>query len=541
MNRFDRYLKIKEINQLILMGFHRSLVVGFIIISTSYPSSCSAFTQSLDLIVTNNNNTLLANFQFNHSLNLTRSDGDIVAYGSFSPTIVNVISDLCHRDECTIQGSITRGRWRYADWGFFPITPGEKVLLKARSQGSELAVSQFTDSTQDTHPSELNAINFARTAKILSHLMATNFDPNPLHNDSAMKRSTSEYETLCTENLYPVIQLLPCEVESGISTLLRSPRLLFNTPFQSLSLTINSTDRHILKYQINFTVVFDLIKYHLEVPKYSLESIFGNLLGKKCIFSHHSPTIRISPPSSAEKLLYGQDPKLYNLEHLDPPKECKLNAQRKVYLQSRVSGLISFQWINYSERILHIEHRDVIPVHFLNLFLGESIINGTDSEVKLHTIESGDHRKFIIIDISFSLLPGAATYMSVPFRINFKSIHNHASKGGKNLMLPGSQIFFTSGPKDRKSKHQWDYMNLPNSVVIQPVFDGSMAYTVITLALTCIGFLYGIIFNITHRRFHKGQSPAKERLVKLLARLTTIKDRIISRFYSIPLEKAKDE
>jgi hypothetical protein len=56
-----------------------------------------------------------------------------------------------------------------------------------------------------------------------------------------------------------------------------------------------------------------------------------------------------------------------------------------------------------------------------------------------------------------------------------------------------------------------------------------MTYTVITLVLTCIGFLYGIVFNLTHRRYYNGKSPLKARLLHIGNRLVALRQRILSR------------
>ena len=146
--------------------------------------------------------------------------------------------------------SLSAGRWRHAKWGYpqtSPIyhhpPPFPLPSPHAGPSGAELFVALSTSPTL-LPPSARHAGLLSSLTGLICASLNTLTPPHtshPLHlypsthPNSSIFYSTLPREAVCTENLTPLLKLLPCRHERGLARLLHSLRLL-SSAYHSLQL-----------------------------------------------------------------------------------------------------------------------------------------------------------------------------------------------------------------------------------------------------------------------------------------------------------------
>ena len=136
--------------------------------------------------------------------------------------------------------SLSAGRWRSAKWGYPqtpPFTlhppPSPPPSPEAGPSGAELWVSFSTSPSLGPAAARHSSLLSSLTGLICASLNAIGpthtshpFHLHPPHPNTSTFYSTLPREAVCTENLTPLLKLLPCRNQRGLASLLHSRRLL---------------------------------------------------------------------------------------------------------------------------------------------------------------------------------------------------------------------------------------------------------------------------------------------------------------------------
>ena len=131
--------------------------------------------------------------------------------------------------------SLTHGRWRTDAWGYAP-------LATDAPPGALLAVTLAPGPHAEPPAARIAGARRAVAALLCTALDTADLAPagdtqNSDDAQNATHRGALPLETVCTENLAPWLQLLPCRDRAGVGALLH-PHRLYGLPYHSLALRL---------------------------------------------------------------------------------------------------------------------------------------------------------------------------------------------------------------------------------------------------------------------------------------------------------------
>ena len=199
--------------------------------------------------------------------------------------------------------SLTHGRWRTDAWGYAPFSTEAPV-------GAELAFELQPESvTSGGGVRGTLAERIEGVRRAVSTLLCSSIDAM---GDGAASGNETHYrgylplEAVCTENLAPWIQLLPCRDRAGIGALF-NPLRLYGLPYHSMALSISQTPSGFL------TVVQTLaLVARRDRTRFQLSEIFAVAHGPSrtsdialsaCPVARHSRVTVALPPGASPELV----------------------------------------------------------------------------------------------------------------------------------------------------------------------------------------------------------------------------------------------
>ena len=187
--------------------------------------------------------------------------------------------------------SLNTGRWQYRSWG-----------SPARAVGGDDAVAsgaQLTARFNDPNPLNNSLPQWKRLTSGLAGLFCASLNAlDERHTVTTGPETLHAFlpsETVCTENLTPLLKLLPCKAHAGLASLL-NPLALFAANFQGLAVHVTRKDEHGWQVRLTVQAVFSpALTRDVSRRDWSLTSIFQRALASSCPLATQS-TVRVLTP-----------------------------------------------------------------------------------------------------------------------------------------------------------------------------------------------------------------------------------------------------
>ncbi|KZZ89589.1 GPI transamidase component Gpi16 [Ascosphaera apis ARSEF 7405] len=183
--------------------------------------------------------SLLASFNF-------KSEAPISSFESqnfrFFPRSLGQI--LQHADTKELHLRFTTGRWDAESWGERPWHgskeggTGVELWAWIEADDSELAFAKWTTLTQSLSGLFCASLNFIDSTRTTRPVVTFQSQGNHSATDNLhLLHGVLPGEVVCTENLTPLLKLLPCKGKAGISSLFDGHKI-FDAAWQSMSIDV---------------------------------------------------------------------------------------------------------------------------------------------------------------------------------------------------------------------------------------------------------------------------------------------------------------
>ncbi|KAH3766659.1 GPI transamidase GPI16 [Pelomyxa schiedti] len=465
--------------------------------------------------------------------------------------------------------SLTQSRWLYDKWGYPPV---------AAPLGAELWV-EFTsrDINVDAQWKQLR--------NALSGLVCGSFNlmdepatckPVGLHHRSAPTLEGKEAlprparygvlprEAVCTENLTPLLKLLPCRGKVGLGVML-SPYALFNMHYNSMSLIVHHLifdDKPYIQFLFTYTVVIDSnggFNIDQMIPKGTVLSAcpvssksniiveadtnVANLTPKP-----HSTVVTPFPPYKAQVFNLKESP-VSTLSITTPLKQSALSIPSNIpvtahqYLTGHGDergGIVLNLQNHEGMQSSSIDVLQIFPF-FVRPYISSLTLKLDDQQLDYgafnwFNMSLGNGEEPSIFEWGVTLPPKAELTVSIQFEKVFLHIDKHPPDAHRGWDLPSTVVsahVASAGNSYANVRYDgWHpsislYTTFPATLyteqlsVTLPLPDFSMPYNVCTLTGTVIALFFGSTITLLARRWsalynRKDKTFASDRPLALL-------------------------
>ena len=205
--------------------------------------------------------------------------------------------------------SLSAGRWRHQKWSYSqtprvtlsptnsspPPSPlagpsGAELFVQLSSSSSSSPSASSSSSSPSSSPSSRHTALLAALSGLVCASLNTVTSSRVSHPDhlyppradATAFYSTLPREAVCTENLTPLVKLLPCRNRRGLGRLLHSLRFL-NSAYHSLQLHWSTVHGGAAVLTVAFTSVVDPRLWSAEgTPSWTLSTLFDEAVAHKC-------------------------------------------------------------------------------------------------------------------------------------------------------------------------------------------------------------------------------------------------------------------
>ncbi|KAK9721077.1 Subunit of the glycosylphosphatidylinositol transamidase complex-like protein [Basidiobolus ranarum] len=530
--------------------------------STSSSNSWETFTEKL-LLKPLQDGKLLSNFQFTTRLGLDSFEKTPIRHYNLFPRSIGQI--IQRFDVSEVHITFTQGEWDTENWGY-PVasSSGTGVELWGwfhNSSNVEENWKGLTNALAGLYCASLNFIDDTITVE-----PKLSFRPEGQggaeNGDLKLRYGILPHENVCTENLTPWIKLLPCQMKSGLSSLLNAYKI-YDADFHSMSMQVKPVcenelcEKGYLELVQTITVISNPVRTTGK-RDWSLEGLFGRSVVSSCAVASESEIRVILPenepfdiqPNPTQKTReeitnrLGRDLAIYDLKQdfgnsldvsmtwnephfqyaLDPPKP-RLYAHRYFTGYGQEKGGIAVTITNNEIEPITVTYFDSLP-WYLKLYLHtlKVVVNGKDMRDdpaiirQMYYQPAIDRSRPSALEMNITLLPLSVTTLSLDFDRVFLKYTEHppdANRGfnigpaiisaeieyGRDFLAPEGTEYLASKVNWAKQKFQIR-LYTETLLVSLPTPDFSMPYNVITLTCTVIALFFGSMFNLVARQFH---------------------------------------
>nr|ATU82891.1 secreted Gpi16-like protein [Pristhesancus plagipennis] len=478
--------------------------------------------------------------------------------------------------------SLTKGLWRYEDWGY-PIQtapPGAELWAWFKHDTTKIDNKwrELTSALSGLLCASLNFIDSQNSLSPELSLKPSGIEDvyNPL-NHTHLRYATLPREIVCTENLTPWKKLLPCNLKRGLSALLNSDNI-YNTVYHSLGIHFRPvcSDKECTRVGVELvqtvSLVYDLLIIGRDETHWSIQRQFGQGLGHICPLattSHIIVDITSNQTGNTFKLIPntyetivnsrgGQNTILavydlsqqrkdsrYNIEVIydkvgviSRPKPPIIHANRYITGYGQEFGGIKTKIFNNYRKPIKILFLENIPwfvpiyFHTLNIVSGEKEIVPI---VKKYYPGKERVRPYYL-ELLIELPARSVTSVSIEFDYAFLKWQEYPPDANHGFYMGAASITallpiarnYSSTPRDKSllmqsinaSRDGYPIRITTEVLIISlPTPDFSMPYNVICLACTVVALAFGPLHNITTKKFVLTSSEKKSFLKKTLTKL----------------------
>uniref|UniRef100_A0A6B2L1F9 GPI transamidase component PIG-T n=1 Tax=Arcella intermedia TaxID=1963864 RepID=A0A6B2L1F9_9EUKA len=468
------------------------------------------------------------------------------------------IGQIMHKEHIEeLHLTFTQGRWSSERWGLAPFAApaGVQIWSWFGGEGERNATEEEKEKNWGGIVRALGGLFCASLQYMDSTKVASpDFMLRPQGNISSrasLKYSTLTTEAVCTENLTPWAKLLPCRKEAGLSTLFRSPKVLYDVHWHSMGLHITQSSDNGEGY-VFLTQSLTMVVGTLGTKALSLKSLFGVPGISDCPLSDAS-TIKILKPKeksfeiqSAAPISDREDYWMIDLKSTTSPLDVRftINESPKhiptaAFLVNRYQtgfgkqkGGITTIIKNNLNVAVNTSMLQVIP-WFLQLYFHTMVTKINEKpfhKFYLKNVIPGEDRVSPSkIEFKFALPPKSTFTFEIEydkFILHFFEYPPDPNRGfdiGPALVEAELPCYLFTHLDDNLTKECKDTLKCANDIcddlsiitnltrkyqffttglsISMPTPDFSMPYNVITLTCTMIAFFFGQTLRILTRRY----------------------------------------
>eukprot|EP01134_Creolimax_fragrantissima_P001542 CFRG1542T1 len=458
--------------------------------------------------------------------------------------------------------SLTQGRWHQERWGL-PIlsTPtGAEVWARFDSHSRQINDTQV-DLSWNRVMGGLSgllcaSLNFVQPENTGKPVMLFGRDGAKSGTHSAYRFSTLSRENVCTENLTPLIKLLPCRSEAGIASMMNAYRV-FNSEFVSLSLRLRmECEDALCEVQtqvlvLSVDVVPTRVKEnpsmpHLSSYDWTLSSLLDTPVPASCAVADRSEIYIVTSDVYGERTLIQPTPMqtftqgpfsvaVYQLgidqelqvfgKVLEPTSDTfAANPSAPIVIHRTLTGYgqqfggVAATITNHQSRSLRVVYYETIPwflrVYFHTLKVDCDCAQPDKIITHRRLVPSRDREQPMEIELTMDVPSLTTITVSFSFEKAFIKVNEHppdANRGfdvGAAVVefgLPCSEFPFDGlGSLSRVNRSATRFrLHSETLVVSMPVPDFSMPYNVVVLSCTVLTLAFGFVYNISTRSFQR--------------------------------------
>lgn len=224
---------------------------------------------------------LLSTLKFIQSIDFDSEASTIVtSYANFPRPIYELVKEF---DLAELQLTFTIGRWNYTEWGippYFNLAP-TGVYTHAWMEDTN-KWTRLMQTLSGMFCVSTNLINNTNTAepKLFPPPRSTESVFHANQDGFKVRQAQMPREAVCTENLTPFLELLPCGRHAGLASLI-DPRYILDNRFHSLNILIEQLclDKDCKERQVKLTqtlsAVYNWAKWHERDLSWTLRDILG--------------------------------------------------------------------------------------------------------------------------------------------------------------------------------------------------------------------------------------------------------------------------
>ncbi|XP_073987932.1 phosphatidylinositol glycan anchor biosynthesis class T [Rhodnius prolixus] len=488
--------------------------------------------------------------------------------------------------------SLTKGLWRYEDWGYPVQTapPGAELWAWFKHDTIDIDSKwrELTSALSGLLCASLNFIDSHNTLSPELSLKPTGIEDasRPL-NHTHLRYATLPREIVCTENLTPWKKLLPCNLKRGLSALLNSDNI-YNTVYHSLGIHFRpvcmdpSCTRTGVELVQSVSLVYDLVIIGRDETHWSIQRQFGQGLGLTCPLATTSSvivditsnatgnTFKLYPSTYDRKVSNrgGQRTVLaiynlfkqrtdarYNIEVVyDKIRQNVANVPPVIYANRYITGYgqefggIKTKIFNRYRQPLKVLFLENIPwfvpiyFHTLKVFSGDKELQPL---VKRYFPGKERVRPYYL-ELLIELPPRSVTSVSVEFDYAFLKWQEYPPDANHGFYMGAASVTallplarnYTAPPRDRSllidsinaSRNGYPVRITTEVLIISlPTPDFSMPYNVICLACTVVALAFGPLHNITTKKFVLTSAEKKSFIKKTISKIVQRLKNILKR------------
>lgn len=484
--------------------------------------------------------------------------------------------------------SLTKGLWRYENWGYPVQTapPGAELWAWFKHDTTDIDNKwrELTSALSGLLCASLNFIDSHNTLSPELSLKPSGVENayKPL-NQTHLRYATLPREIVCTENLTPWKKLLPCNLKRGLSALLNSDNI-YNTVYHSLGIHFRpacldaSCTRTGVELVQSVSLVYDLIIIGRDETHWSIQRQFGQGLGPTCplattsnvivdITSNATGNTFKLYPNTYERIVStkgGQQTVLAVFDLLKQRNDARYNIEVTydkigqnlatippiLYVNRYITGYgqefggIKTKIFNRYRQPLKVLFLENIP-WFVPIYFHTLKIISDKKEIQpiMKKYYPGKERvRPYYLELLIELPPRSVTSVSVEFDYAFLKWQEYPPDANHGFYMGAASVTallplarnYTAPPRDRSllihsinaSRDGYPVRVTTEVLIISlPTPDFSMPYNVICLACTVVALAFGPLHNITTKKFVLTSSEKKGFLKKTISKVKqTLKD-----------------
>jgi len=298
-------------------------------------------------------------------------------------------------------------------------------------------------------------------------------------------------EALCTENLTPWLNMLPCRDSSGIASTI-DPLKIFSNPYYAITIEVNAKRNLVTQRLVTVSTSFndddDDYDAALSPCEVSTRSTVQDL---------NSRTIR--------DLIKKTNVEATQKEHIEKPSFSFTRHAVQVGVSGKgLETLITNHDLN---RTFSVTYSDFVPwflklkYHTLRVIVGsvditETLWENRDSDLYVRTAK---HRgRPAVSEIQLNIPPLTTARVSIEYDLAFLAFPEFPPDPNRGFDVPSALLTVSTDDGDEQQHQHVFYTG--STIVMVPLPDFSMPFNVLTLTSSIIAFFFGHVFNLFTRK-----------------------------------------
>ncbi|KAF9014895.1 GPI transamidase component GPI16 [Cyathus striatus] len=350
----------------------------------------------------------------------------------------------------------------------------------------------------------------------------------------AIRHASLPSEHVCTENLTPLLKLLPCKSLSGIASLL-NPHRVFDADWHGMGVHVLWRSEGI-EVRLTFQSVSDPLRISKSNKRdWSFQTLFDRTVERACpvaqssrvlVTSHEHPSDAYTlfpDPTSQDASFVGYDvntaTKPLNVEMtwagnfqypIQDKSQSFISVRRKLTSSSQVRGKLELLIQNHQDTTQHVLYLETMPwiVQFY-LHTLKAYINNVDTGEIINNITyipAVPHSRPTTLQSVLVLPPNCTVQISMVITKAFLRYTEHPPDAQRGWDLPPAVFTIIGGEYGNTLLDEKKNAKVPRRLYTSTLLvdlatpDFSMPYNVIVFTCTVIAYVFGNVFNLLTRK-----------------------------------------